>query len=189
LENQCRMPAEEGNELGLICSDRGECYCGECFCNTNFDGRYCECEVCPFVDGQQCGGSERGICSCGSCQCKPEWKGENCDCSAVEATCIAPDDTAGKLCGEHGKCLCGKCECDENYFGDFCESTADREANNTLCLFYEPCVECILQRKLGQECEDSKLLQHCTSKEGIEYKHEYVDDLSGKFNRITFFAK
>jgi hypothetical protein len=29
-------------------------------------------------------------------------------------------------------------------------------------------------------------LQHCTSKEGIEYKHEYVEDLSGKFNRITF---
>jgi EGF-like domain len=49
LDNQCREPFMVNNETSLasVCSDRGECFCGQCVCNMNFEGRYCECDLCP----------------------------------------------------------------------------------------------------------------------------------------------
>lgn len=48
LEHQCRTPMGNGGErLGAMCSDRGECICGECNCNFGFTGKHCECKECP----------------------------------------------------------------------------------------------------------------------------------------------
>lgn len=30
-----------------MCSDRGECLCGQCICNLNHEGKFCECDLCP----------------------------------------------------------------------------------------------------------------------------------------------
>lgn len=45
LLNQCRGESEF-DELGPICSDRGECFCGQCLCNPGFEGPHCECSEC-----------------------------------------------------------------------------------------------------------------------------------------------
>lgn len=45
LLNQCRGESEF-DELGPVCSDRGECICGQCLCNPGFDGPHCECPEC-----------------------------------------------------------------------------------------------------------------------------------------------
>lgn len=53
LDNQCREPIKNGNETAetklttTVCSDRGECLCGECVCNIKYEGKYCECDLCP----------------------------------------------------------------------------------------------------------------------------------------------
>lgn len=51
LEHQCRVPLGDGgaggSSLGAICSDRGECICGECNCNYGFTGEHCDCKECP----------------------------------------------------------------------------------------------------------------------------------------------
>ena len=45
-----------------ICSNQGECYCGQCVCQTSSFGRiygtYCECDnySCPRFRGKLCGG-------------------------------------------------------------------------------------------------------------------------------------
>ena len=32
-----------------ICSDRGDCVCGECFCDDGYNGAFCECSACDKV--------------------------------------------------------------------------------------------------------------------------------------------
>lgn len=44
---QCRVPMASNETLGAICSDNGECECGECKCNYGLYGTYCECPLCP----------------------------------------------------------------------------------------------------------------------------------------------
>lgn len=50
LDNLCREPYKVDNEirLGSMCHDRGECLCGQCWCNVNYGGKYCECDSCPL---------------------------------------------------------------------------------------------------------------------------------------------
>lgn len=50
LDNQCREPRTINNETQLAapCSERGECLCGQCFCNSDYEGKYCECDSCPM---------------------------------------------------------------------------------------------------------------------------------------------
>lgn len=50
LDQKCRLPITDRNgttSLGPICSDRGECSCGQCYCNIGFSGEYCDCFECP----------------------------------------------------------------------------------------------------------------------------------------------
>lgn len=50
LDQKCRLPITDRNgttSLGAICSDRGECSCGTCYCNFGFSGEYCDCFECP----------------------------------------------------------------------------------------------------------------------------------------------
>lgn len=47
LEHQCRAGTGRGEHSGALCSDRGECICGECSCNYGFTGEHCACKECP----------------------------------------------------------------------------------------------------------------------------------------------
>lgn len=130
------------------------------------------------VNGQECGG--HGFCNCGVCECIPEFSGETCECSSLKTNCIAPDNTKAERqeCSGHGTCKCNQCECDSSHFGTFCESSPGNESLNSLCIFYEPCVQCVINLRLERECSDFK--DKCSAKSGNPYKSEFYDDISGK---------
>lgn len=180
LDNQCRQPHIVNNEtiLGSPCSDRGECLCGLCFCNINYDGKYCECESCPTYNGLECNGHAL-YCDCGVCQCQPEYSGDTCECSTLQTNCISPDtkmsDDTNKICSGHGTCKCNHCDCNDGYTGTFCESTVGNETYNSLCVFYESCAQCTINRRLGHECLDYD--EKC-SRNGMLYKSEFYDNIS-----------
>lgn len=47
LDAQCRHMSISENESGTqICSNKGECLCGVCYCEKQFEGKYCECLKC-----------------------------------------------------------------------------------------------------------------------------------------------
>lgn len=131
-------------------------------------------------NGLECNGNSL-YCDCGKCQCMPEFTGETCECSTQQTNCISPDSNmsndGGKVCSGHGSCKCNQCECEEKYFGKFCESTHGNETFNSLCIFYETCVQCVINRKLQHECEDYE--SKC-SQNGVLYKSEFYDDISGE---------
>lgn len=123
------------------------------------------------LNGFVCGGPEKALrCNCGTCECTPEWSGENCDCSTSKSSCTAPN--TDQLCSEHGSCRCGKCECDATYYGKFCEISSRNDSINSLCIFYEPCIACIINRKLQNgQCTDYD--SKCR-----KYQAEFYDDIS-----------
>lgn len=129
-------------------------------------------------NGLECSGI--GECNCGICECPAGFSGETCECSTMETNCMSPDTNGtNKVCSGHGACKCNECLCDDPYFGKFCESSPGNEAFNSLCNFYEPCVQCVINRKLGRECSDYK--EKCTSiATGVLYKSEFYDDISGE---------
>uniref|UniRef100_A0A1B0DC03 Integrin beta n=1 Tax=Phlebotomus papatasi TaxID=29031 RepID=A0A1B0DC03_PHLPP len=169
LENNCRMPIVDPgtNETtyGPTCSDRGQCICGECFCNAEVDGKYCECQACPLNKGKEC--SDHGTCDCGVCKCHPSWTGDQCQCPAT-SVCFAPNSDVE--CSGKGKCECGRCVCNSGSIGKFCESESTE--GSSLCAFYEDCVLCLIHRYEGEECQNVKEL--CSSKDGHEYHYEFI---------------
>ncbi|KAL1375620.1 hypothetical protein pipiens_004614 [Culex pipiens pipiens] len=178
LLNQCRGESEF-DELGPVCSDRGECFCGQCLCNPGFEGQHCECSECTPIFGLIC--SNHGVCDCGACQCHDGWSGEECDCSTDQGTCKVPHKE--ELCSGRGDCVCGKCTCSESYFGPYCEATAGAESE--LCSYYEDCARCAIHQKLGEQCDN--LEAECKTKLGL-YSAEFFDTLDDTLNctaRIT----
>lgn len=175
LDQKCRLPITDRNNfttLGAICSDRGECSCGTCYCNAGYSGEFCDCFECPYFQGTVCGGSERAYCDCGECKCHDGWSGERCDCQTSQAPCIAPNSET--ICSGHGTCECASCKCESNFYGSFCEMTST--AVNALCLYYEPCVSCLLDRNEFNNCTD--LEERCMAKDGTKFYYEFVDDIS-----------
>lgn len=133
-------------------------------------------------NGRECGGN--GVCQCGECKCKPEFSGETCECSSLQSNCIAPDSSkseSNKVCSGHGTCKCNQCECESSYLGKFCESSLGNESMNSLCIFYEPCVQCVISRKLEIEC--SSFEKDCSSKNGDLYESQFYDDISGNMRK------
>lgn len=60
----------------------GACDCGECRCESGWEGHYCNCststEACTSEDGALCSG--RGRCECGHCVCSvPGASGDRCE--------------------------------------------------------------------------------------------------------------
>jgi len=49
-------------------------------------------------------------------------------------------------------------------------------AINALCLYYEPCVNCLLDRNEFKNCTD--LDERCMAKDGTKFYYEFVDDIS-----------
>lgn len=122
--------------------------------------------------GKPCGGSERAYCDCGNCECLEGWSGERCDCSTLTTTCTAPNSEV--VCSGHGSCDCGACKCASNFYGTFCEMTST--AVNALCLYYEPCVNCLLDQNEFKNCSDTDI--RCLAKDGTKFYHEFLDDIS-----------
>lgn len=144
LDELCRNPV-----TGLICSDRGQCECGVCHCDSIqsskdrfFSEQYCECDdfSCDIIDGKFCGGKKQGICNCGTCKCKDGFEGPNCLCSTDNSTCIASN---GLTCNDKGICECGACICDKEslHRGPLCE---DCPTCPGMCSETKHCVQCKL---------------------------------------------
>lgn len=108
LTNSCRLPSNdtEYSNSGPICSDRGDCVCGECFCNQGYIGNHCECLQCPIINGKVCGGNNGATCDCGKCVCDDGWTGDDCNCPTTTDTCLAPHNE--EICSGEGECKCGK---------------------------------------------------------------------------------
>ncbi|XP_043217613.1 integrin beta-PS-like [Amphibalanus amphitrite] len=151
-EDMCRSSAGSP-----ICSDRGECVCGECHCDTMYiKGRFCECDErsCPRVDKLICGGPNRGRCACGTCACHPGWQGFACDCPSSTASCKEPG--SDRICSGKGSCECGECRCyrheGEAYSGRYCETCPTCRSK---CDTYRFCAECLAfgTGPLASQCE------------------------------------
>ncbi|XP_058166803.1 integrin beta-nu [Anopheles ziemanni] len=182
LFDQCVAPSD-GDELsnGPICSDHGECVCGQCFCNPGYEGEHCECNECTRTDGKICGGADHGVCSCGSCICYDSWTGDNCDCSTDTSSCKSPLNE--ESCSGHGECICGRCTCNETFFGPFCETKHGEQS--TLCSSYEECVRCAVNRKNDLPCND--LDETCREKIGL-YRLDFIPPENVSYNCTLRFS-
>ncbi|KAH8269348.1 hypothetical protein KR018_006001, partial [Drosophila ironensis] len=161
LLRQCRQPGSE-----LVCSNHGDCDCGSCECDLGYAGAFCECRDCLDCD------LEVADCNCGQCVCKWGWSGTRCNCKEDTDACLGP---TGEVCSQRGSCDCGQCRCDDPFLGKFCE--IDPEKDNKLCLFYEPCVTCLIEQKQGMgACQN--LSETCTSLDSQErFTYSFVHEL------------
>lgn len=183
-----------------LCSQRGECLCGQCVCHASgfgkVTGKYCECDdfSCVRFKGEMCSG--HGQCSCGDCLCDSDWTGEYCNCTTRTDTCMSSN---GLVCSGHGHCQCGKCECTQaGSYGDTCEKCPTCP---DACTIKKDCVECkkfergtlMEQQTCSYTCRDEiELVQELgdTGKDAVNctYKDEddcvvrfqYYEDSSGK---------
>ncbi|KAH8378296.1 hypothetical protein KR093_010628, partial [Drosophila rubida] len=168
LLKTCRMPLDKlGAALsGQVCSNHGECDCGACRCDAGYTGSYCECLECQDCD------PERAECYCGQCVCKYGWSGTRCNCKESLNECTGP---TGEICSGRGSCECGACSCQKPYLGVFCE--IDAEKDNKLCLFYEPCVTCLIERKQHMAgCKNESDV--CASAKLLDvFNYQFVEEL------------
>ncbi|CAN9505422.1 unnamed protein product [Ophioblennius macclurei] len=204
-------PSDDANCISKadssICSGRGECLCGQCFCHASGSqqvwGKYCECDNfnCLHFKGALC--SDHGKCSCGLCQCDAGWKGQNCNCSTRIDACMS---SIGLLCSGRGSCECGVCQCTQpGAYGETCEKCPTCPDS---CTIKKGCVEC-QHFKRGQYIDDDscnricrndievvdELVFHDTNAMNCSYKDmddcivhfQYYEDDSGK--SILFVVK
>uniref|UniRef100_A0A4W3HW67 Integrin beta n=1 Tax=Callorhinchus milii TaxID=7868 RepID=A0A4W3HW67_CALMI len=138
MDASCRK-----DNTSLICSDIGDCVCGECVCtkrenpNEIVSGKYCECDNfnCDRSNGLICGGN--GICKCRVCDCFPNFTGNACDCSLDNSTCISKN---GQMCNGRGMCDCGRCKCtDPKFQGSACEMCPTCPG---VCTEHKDCLQC-----------------------------------------------
>ncbi|KAM8716791.1 hypothetical protein ACLKA7_003630 [Drosophila subpalustris] len=171
LLKTCRLPLDKlGKTLSSqVCSNHGDCDCGSCNCDPGYTGSYCECLECQDCD------KERAECFCGQCVCKYGWSGTRCNCKESTDGCTGP---TGEICSGRGSCDCGSCNCQDPYRGSFCE--IDAEKDNKLCLFYEPCVTCLIEQKQGMHsCKN--LSEICSSAESHErFTYDFVEELDAE---------
>ncbi|XP_049808264.1 integrin beta-PS-like [Schistocerca nitens] len=131
-----------------ICSGRGRCICGKCYCEEKegVSGDYCECDEfsCEVVNGKICSG--HGSCKCGTCICVLPWTGKACQCYNNTDLCKSP--ITGKECSGNGHCECGKCVCKTTdglpYSGDFCEKDP---VSGSKCDTLRDCVKCMVDNE------------------------------------------
>ncbi|CAN8201938.1 unnamed protein product [Coccothraustes coccothraustes] len=183
-----------------LCSQRGECICGQCVCHSSdfgkVTGKYCECDdfSCVRFKGQMCSG--HGQCSCGDCLCNSDWTGDYCNCTTRTDTCMSSN---GLVCSGHGSCVCGRCECTQpGSYGDTCEKCPTCP---DACTIKKDCVECkkfergklVEQQSCSRMCRDEietaqelsdrgKDAVNCTYKDENDcvMRFQYYEDSSGK---------
>lgn len=136
--------------------------------------------LCRY-NGMECGGPDRAFCDCGECACHNGWTGERCDCNPSRDKCYPPNSNS--LCSGKGDCKCGACKCDFGFSGAFCESKSG--VDSALCLFYEPCVKCLMSRHRNETaCPD--IAAYCTDeKTGREFDYDFNHNLDDELIRCV----
>ncbi|XP_063601209.1 integrin beta-PS-like [Penaeus indicus] len=188
-EDTCRQ-----TNTSAICSNRGQCKCGQCHCNVPTDsnqkiyGDFCECtnyQECVGDGGLTCSG--HGTCECNECQCDDGWSGSLCSCDEADDKCKNPD--MDEICSGHGTCTCNKCTCRGDYTGKYCEDCPTCKGK---CTEYIPCVRCHAFQTGAydaSECETNCAQYNITLHETLEVDSEkekrctFLDD-----NCILIFA-
>lgn len=180
-EDSCRNP-----NTSAVCSNRGQCRCGQCLCNKRDDqkeeitGQFCECtnQGCLGKDDLICSG--HGICDCNKCQCEKGWSNSKCSCTESDEECKNPE--TDEICSGNGECKCNKCNCSGGNLGKFCEDCPTCKGK---CTEYTPCVQChAFQTGMygANECEANCAQYNITLHEtlavdsGKEKKCSYLDD-------------
>ncbi|XP_077300389.1 integrin beta-nu-like isoform X2 [Arctopsyche grandis] len=163
----CYPPMGVNGRAVSPCSGKGDCFCDKCQCDQGWDGKFCECSICPINQDSRkvCGGKNRGNCVCGVCACRKGWSGPTCSCS--DNLCTSPWNN--DLCSGNGVCNCGKCKCTEkggkNYAGRYCETCSN--CNNPACSVYEKCVLNELNIQLSAK-------EPCISQDGTIFIPKHV---------------
>ncbi|ETE73271.1 Integrin beta-3, partial [Ophiophagus hannah] len=157
-----------------LCSQRGECICGQCVCYSSdfgkISGKYCECDdfSCVRFKGELCSG--HGKCLCGDCACNPDWTGTYCNCTTRTDTCMSSN---GLMCSGQGRgyCACGKCVCTQpGSFGETCEKCPTCP---DACTIKKECVEC-------KKFQRGILIEQGTCNRNCRDEIELVQELGGK---------
>uniref|UniRef100_A0A8C4QNL6 Integrin beta n=1 Tax=Eptatretus burgeri TaxID=7764 RepID=A0A8C4QNL6_EPTBU len=139
VEASCK----KDNTSSVVCSGKGDCICGECFCHKRDNpleviwGNLCECNnlTCDHANGRICGGN--GVCNCSHCICFANFSGSDCSCPSSTATCVGRGE---EMCSGRGRCKCGKCVCSESkYQGPTCEHCPTCP---DACEEHRDCAEC-----------------------------------------------
>jgi len=60
----------------------------------------------------------------------------------------------------------------------FCESSTDKQNENYLCAYYEPCAKCLIYRQQGVEC--TNVTDVCSLEYGAEVNYEFRDNINGR---------
>ncbi|XP_069770555.1 integrin beta-1-like [Narcine bancroftii] len=163
MDASCRK-----DNTSQICSDNGDCICGECVCKKRenpseiISGQFCECDNfnCDRSGGLICGGN--GICKCRVCECFPNFTGNACDCSIDNSTCISKN---GQMCNGRGSCECGRCKCtDPKFQGSACEMCPTCPG---VCTEHRDCVQCKAFQKGPKKdtCDECEFEVHLVEKQ------------------------
>lgn len=131
--NNCTCyPGWVGINCDSECSDHGKIVDGECDCDVNWWGSFCDVPGCPGI-GESC--SKHGICNSitHNCDCFPGWTGDGCE---------LPDCPGEPDCNDRGNCNSTldppKClDCISGWMGpacaDFCVNGTQVPHNSGHC--------------------------------------------------------
>ena len=161
-----------GSISSIPCNGAGDCRCGKCFCDQNFEGTHCECNrnECGVNGDCKNGKCIRDIMSNGvchmSCDCDEGFTIDRdngqCTCSTKNNECGSDGKCGGK---KQGLCDCNDCKCNtivvdtndndvvEKEIGDF--SKMDK------CNSIDPICAEITSLELGVDLKC--LLEYCKS--------------------------
>ena len=139
---------------GELCSgpDHGECVCGKCKCNSEWDVEGYNIPIQYPISNIQ----------------YPRYTA--CECKASNETCITPfGEHINKLCSGHGECECGECRCQETeegqYSGKWCEECPTCPGK---CEELKACVQCqVFQSGELTRMDDGMGGYICTDEDGM----------------------
>ncbi|KAL9658154.1 hypothetical protein ABK040_013066 [Willaertia magna] len=154
IDNNNNNNTNHGSSCVNNCSSRGSCQNGNCNCDTNYSGDYCQFTTCfgtnsslsltstcqenckhgtCIVESQQQSQSQQSQPL--TCKCNEGWIGEYCNIQNF--TCFGINPTSSKVCSGRGICIgLDKCNCTDPtiYSGPSCEtkqySATDCQFNN-----------------------------------------------------------
>lgn len=126
--DKCMTPCP-ANSDNVVCSGKGYCSQGQCWCGTSWTSSACD-GVCPG-SGSPCSGhglcdSQSGRCSCVDDAASGHFSGTGCDeCvdgySGEDCLAVCPRSSTGAVCSGNGACVDGRCYCDGEHCGLLCE--------------------------------------------------------------------
>lgn len=126
-----RCDAAGSDSTESDCSGHGECYLGQCQCETGWYGTLCGIDtvIGPCPNG--CSG--HGVCEVegehnGQCSCYSGYSGVDCNKLTVsrleELTDICVHSCGSKALNSHGQCVAGECVCYSPWHGNWCNENS-----------------------------------------------------------------